>query len=359
MKKIVFSVIAACSLFALFGCNHRAETDTVQPAAMEELKPMQQSWRGVLPCADCEGIDTSLFLEKDGTWVMNEHYQDARREPSSFASYGTWARTADKLVLTNSKGEKSYFRAKGDKLEMLDRNGSPIQSPLNYTLEPVKASLPTTPMAMRGMYFYMADAATFTDCATGKRVAVANNAQLERDYAAARGTDTRPVLLVVEGHFTLEANPDTGEMMKTLMTDQAGKFDPAQYHLLPPVISPVTSRVSVDLAGGKASIVSLLRTVLRFVQPHQLTGLKINSQFQMPDILELRFGFKRGDVSFPHVQQIGRTDPRRLRERQRMPGSDKGLADKLRAKPRFLVAACRIAQLRFGQATDALLAKVS
>ena len=66
----------------------------------------------------------------------------------------------------------------------------------------MKASLPTTPMAMRGMYFYMADAATFTDCATGKRVAVANNAQLERDYAAARGTDTRPVLLVVEGHFT-------------------------------------------------------------------------------------------------------------------------------------------------------------
>ena len=105
VKKIVFSVIAACSLFALFGCNHRAETDTVQPAAMEELKPMQQSWRGVLPCADCEGIDTSLFLEKDGTWVMNEHYQGARREPSSFASYGTWARTADKLVLTNSKGE--------------------------------------------------------------------------------------------------------------------------------------------------------------------------------------------------------------------------------------------------------------
>ena len=82
-------------------------------------------------------------------------------------------------------------------------------------------------MAMRGMYFYMADAATFTDCATGKRVAVANNAQLERDYAAALGTDTRPVLLVVEGHFS-RSEPDTGEMMKTLMTDQAGKFIPGK-----------------------------------------------------------------------------------------------------------------------------------
>lgn len=224
MKKIVFSVVAACSLFALFGCNHRAEMDTLQPAPMEELKPMQQSWRGVLPCADCEGIETSLFLEKDGTWVMNERYQGVSLEPSSFASYGTWARTADKLVLTDSKGEKSYYRAKGDKLEMLDRDGNPIESTLNYTLESVKASLPITPMAMRGMYFYMADAATFTDCATGKRVAVANNAQLERDYAAARGTDTRPVLLVVEGHFTLEANPDSGAPVKVLAVDSPGKF---------------------------------------------------------------------------------------------------------------------------------------
>ena len=104
MKTAILSVVAACTLFSLIGCNNRTEV---------ELKPMQQSWRGILPCADCEGIETSLFLEKDGTWVMNERYQGVRDEPSSFASYGTWARTADKLVLTDSKGEKSYYRAKG------------------------------------------------------------------------------------------------------------------------------------------------------------------------------------------------------------------------------------------------------
>ncbi|WP_049008090.1 envelope stress response activation lipoprotein NlpE, partial [Citrobacter koseri] len=193
-----------------------------------ELKPMQQSWRGVLPCADCEGIETSLFLEKDGTWVMNERYQGVREEPSSFASYGTWARTADKLVLTDSKGEKSYYRAKGDALEMLDREGNPIESQFNYTLESVSASLPVTPMPVRGMYFYMADAATFTDCATGKRMPVANNAQLERDYLAARGAAEKPVLLTVEGHFTQEANPDTGAQVKTLVADKEIKFVPGQ-----------------------------------------------------------------------------------------------------------------------------------
>ncbi|WP_233623187.1 envelope stress response activation lipoprotein NlpE [Citrobacter amalonaticus] len=220
--------MAAFTLFALIGCNNRSEVDVIQPTQVAELKPMQQSWRGILPCADCEGIETSLFLEKDGTWVMNERYQGVREEPSSFASYGSWARTADKLVLTDSQGEKSYYRAKGDALEMLDREGNPIESQFNYTLAPVKSSLPVTPMAMRGMYFYMADAATFTDCATGKQVSVASNAELERGYLAARGASEKPVLLSVEGHFTLEANPDTHEPVKTLMADKEIKFIPGK-----------------------------------------------------------------------------------------------------------------------------------
>ena len=228
MKKTLLSAMAALTLFALIGCNNRSDVDVIQPTQVAELKPMQQSWRGILPCADCEGIETSLFLEKDGTWVMNERYQGVREEPSSFASYGTWARTADKLVLTDSQGEKSYYRAKGEALEMLDREGNPIESQLNYTLAPVKATLPVTPMAMRGMYFYMADAATFTDCATGKQVSVASNAELERGYLAARGASEKPVLLSVEGHFTLEANPDTHEPVKTLMADKEIKFIPGK-----------------------------------------------------------------------------------------------------------------------------------
>ncbi|WP_420899188.1 envelope stress response activation lipoprotein NlpE [Leclercia adecarboxylata] len=206
------------------GCHNRAEMEVLEPTQAEALKPMQQSWRGVLPCADCEGIETSLFLEKDGTWVMNQHYQGAKA-PSTFASYGTWARTADKLVLTDTAGEKRYFRAKGEGLEMLDMQGNPIVSQFNYTLAPITAALPATPMAMRGMYFYMADAAIFTDCATGKKVSVANNAQLERDYAAARGNDTKPVLLMVDGHFTLQANPDSGEKIKTLVPDRDARFE--------------------------------------------------------------------------------------------------------------------------------------
>nr|WP_318382870.1 envelope stress response activation lipoprotein NlpE [uncultured Enterobacter sp.] len=224
MNKAFVSLAAALALFALPGCHHRNDAETVHA---EALKPMQQSWRGVLPCADCEGIDTALFLEADGSWVMNQRYQGAKM-PAALASYGTWARTADKLTLTDSTGDKIWFRAKGESLEMLDRDGNPITSTLNYTLAPVNAALPATPMAMRGMYIYHADAAVFTDCATGKAVRVANNAGLERDYAVARGTDAKPVLLTLDGHFRLAPDPESGERVKTLVADSKTRFVPGK-----------------------------------------------------------------------------------------------------------------------------------
>lgn len=90
----------------------------------------------------------------------------------------------------------------------------------------MKEALPATPMTMKGMYKYMADAAIFQDCATGKVFNVASNAELERGYMAARGGDFQPVLLVVEAHFTLQASPDSGELRKTVVADRGVKFGP-------------------------------------------------------------------------------------------------------------------------------------
>ncbi|WP_072275050.1 copper resistance protein NlpE N-terminal domain-containing protein, partial [Salmonella enterica] len=117
VRTAILSVAAVCTLFALIGCNNRAEADALQLAQATELKLMLQSWRGVLRCSDCQVIETSLFLEKDGTWEMNERYQGVREEPSSFASSGTWARTADTLGFTDSNGEATNHREKGNALE--------------------------------------------------------------------------------------------------------------------------------------------------------------------------------------------------------------------------------------------------
>jgi len=217
VKKAIFAAVAAWTLVSLIGCNHRSNVDSLQPV-QAELKPMQQSWRGILPCADCEGIETSLFLEKDGSWVMNLHYLGTADKNASFATYGTWARTADKLVLTDAQGEKSYYHVKGNALEMLDSEGQPVASQFNRTLTPVTASLPVTPMAMRGMY----SAGQFTDCSTGQRLAVVSNAQLEHDYSAMGVTGNRPLLLTMDAHYTMQVK--SGSKIKAIAADKAIAF---------------------------------------------------------------------------------------------------------------------------------------
>jgi copper homeostasis protein (lipoprotein) len=57
---------------------------------------------------------------------------------------------------------------------------------------------------MVGMYDYMADAGTFTDCASGKRTPVAmeaDNATLERAYLAVREEPGEALLVTVEGRI--------------------------------------------------------------------------------------------------------------------------------------------------------------
>lgn len=223
LSKKVLTIVAVLSLFTLFGCNNRNDTQVMASQQAISLKPMQQSYRGTLPCADCEGIETSLFLEASGTWVMNQHYLGKK---TVFATYGQWARTADKLVLTESSGEKHYFLAKDDSLVMLDTKGNPIHSSLNYTLNALSLTLPTTPMPMKGEYTYQADASIFTDCGSGQMYPVVSNAMLEESYLAIRDENTLPVLLQFDAHFSQQPIPDSDKLQSVLVSDGQAQFFP-------------------------------------------------------------------------------------------------------------------------------------
>lgn len=225
MSKKVLTVVAVLSLFALFGCNNRNDAQAVASEHTTPLKPMQQSYRGIIPCADCEGIETSLFLEASGTWIMNQSYLGKN---TSFATYGEWARTADKLVLTPNQGEKQYFLPKDDSLVMLDTKGEPIESSLNFTLKAVSLTLPTTPMPMKGEYTYLADAAIFKDCGSGKIYPVDSNAALQEAYLAVRDENVLPVLLQFDAHFIEQPKPDSDTFQNVLVSDGKAKFFPGK-----------------------------------------------------------------------------------------------------------------------------------
>lgn len=215
-------VISALSIFALFGCNSHSNAKG-HHADESELKPMQQSYQGVLPCADCQGINTALFLDKNGTWVMTQDYIGKK---TTFATFGSWARTASQLVLTEPNGEKTYFRAGDDSLLLLDSEGNTINSLLNYRLNAENISLPTTPMPMVGEYKYFADAAVFQECGTQKTYPVEGNIVLEKGYLKSRSDKLEPVLLKFNAHFTEQEKPDSDQRQLTIVSDGDVHFYP-------------------------------------------------------------------------------------------------------------------------------------
>lgn len=224
MKKMALGLLLVFVTAGLMGCH------TPKPVREEALQPMAQSYRGVLPCADCAGIDTSLFLAENGTFILQHYYQTDRPGNRVFATYGKWARTADKLVLTDVQGEKSYFRPLNNGLEMLDRDGAPMVSSNAYRLTATKAPLPTTPMAMRGLYRYMADAAVFADCFTGVTYPVVNNIVMEKRYLQVRKSSEDAVLLTFSAHFAVVPSMEEGKEVKSLVPSSAPFQMKAQNH---------------------------------------------------------------------------------------------------------------------------------
>lgn len=224
MKQLAITLLLAAGTISLFGCHARSQY-TEQP-----LTPMAQSYQGVLPCADCGGLETSLFLEKDGTFVLKEIYRESRDGDQAMAEYGTWQRTADKLVLTSTDGTKRYFHPRGNDMEMLDATGARIESSFNYVLKATDASLPTTPMMFKGMYIYEPSAdrlksGSLRDCATGKNFPVSYNDALAKGYQRMSNASGKPVYVEVRAHFSVSPSVSSTVVVKTLVADGTPAFD--------------------------------------------------------------------------------------------------------------------------------------
>lgn len=183
--------------FALFSSNAVKATEAV-PVLLPELPA---TFSGILPCADCEGIDTRITLRADGTFFSQQLYL-GEAKPNHAADLGKWVMShyGNVLVIRGQQSEPRYFLVKyPDTLEMLDLEARTIFSELNYKLtrraEVDVLNLKLFPL--RGLYRYYADAGRFTECVSGLEFPVltmGDNAELERAYLKLRDDQGQALL---------------------------------------------------------------------------------------------------------------------------------------------------------------------
>ena len=117
----------------------------VAPASIQS-EAFAGKFSGVLPCASCPGIDTALVLRGDGSFHLSEIYQD---EPGGgpFVSEGHWREEQDSKRLRLSPigkadPERLYEIVSRNEIRMLDLEGKPIVSGLDYSLRRDSAGNP-------------------------------------------------------------------------------------------------------------------------------------------------------------------------------------------------------------------------
>ena len=94
-------------------------------------------YRGIIPCADCEGIETTVILNPDKTFLIKSIYVGRSVSPRIDKGKFTWSPDGNEIILKDSTGHVySKFTVKKNALIQLSLNGRPIVSPLasNYML---------------------------------------------------------------------------------------------------------------------------------------------------------------------------------------------------------------------------------
>ena len=119
-----------------------AKTDTTLVFGNEHNSQNSLDWQGVykgiLPCADCDGIETEIVINSDLTFVKRTKYlgkEDIKgiEEKGSF----TWNKGGSTIILQGINEESNQYKVGENTLTCLDMEGEIITGDLaqNYILK--------------------------------------------------------------------------------------------------------------------------------------------------------------------------------------------------------------------------------
>jgi len=88
------------------------------------------TYQGVLPCADCEGIDTTIILDRQMSCRMQTRYLG--KDDTLFQRSGnfSWNDAGNTIVMTNTENAPAHYFVGENVLIQLDMNGNRIQGSL-------------------------------------------------------------------------------------------------------------------------------------------------------------------------------------------------------------------------------------
>ena len=135
------SVFCAAVLMALSGCTaittysppviSRSPSAT-QPASGGTVASWTGTYRTVLPCAHCAGVQLDLTLYRDATYDLLTQELGTNRPPMKRRGGFTFNNDETRIVLDANGQGRSFDILPPNRLRMLGNDGSPVTGPEAY-----------------------------------------------------------------------------------------------------------------------------------------------------------------------------------------------------------------------------------
>ena len=127
-SRISIAALCAAAALGLAGCNSPSSGTAPEVAPVQvqaqDLTPMQKAagvYAGELPCADCSGIRTTLYLRANGVYTRISEYG------------GQWT-IDEKGVVTMTPavkgGQPSLARVEEGAVRLLNADGDAVEGPM-------------------------------------------------------------------------------------------------------------------------------------------------------------------------------------------------------------------------------------
>ena len=138
-------ILLACASFLFLNCKKEVTTEAVNLDSVavvvdttivdahnsQTALDWSGTYKGITPCADCEGIETVIVLNTDLTFVIQTKYL-GKGDAKVFEEKGNfvWDNTGGIVLLQDIKGKPSQYKVGENKLIQLDMEGKAITGAL-------------------------------------------------------------------------------------------------------------------------------------------------------------------------------------------------------------------------------------
>ncbi|WP_333607456.1 copper resistance protein NlpE N-terminal domain-containing protein [Arsukibacterium sp.] len=156
---LIRTLVAMLALVSLFGCEKPAAPQAPVDMAAVSPDPAHNSrlaldwsgyYQGVLPCADCEGIDTQLWLHQDGQYQLKLKYLGRDEQLFELAGRFEWLSDGNRIQLHTDNAEIWLWRVEEEGIRQLDQQGELITGPLQQQYRISKQAEPAGESLLSG-----------------------------------------------------------------------------------------------------------------------------------------------------------------------------------------------------------------